>query len=252
MVSTASYRERWAQKNFIEFAKQIEIAWKTDNDQFGDDYFRSLVAKSILFGAIRLRVMKSDWYTTGYLANIVTYTLAKLAYEAKKVSGGGDLDFQRIWLAQEADDGLLELTDEIAKSVFAVLTADDRPVLNVTEWAKREKAWEAVRSIRFAGGSDLVAFTVAGADAINAKRDERQDQKMLTGIAAQMHVVNQGSRYWNRLRTFAKALNMVSPKELGMLSIAIGETGRGIPSELQSAALVELESRAKGSGFTGT
>ncbi|MFC9918252.1 AIPR family protein [Agromyces binzhouensis] len=240
-----------AQKNFLEFAKQIEEAWKSDKERFGDDYFRSLVAKGILFNAIRLRVMKSDWYTSGYLANIVTYTMAKLAHEAHAVSGRGDLDFGRIWLAQSPDEGLLEITDRLAQRVFLVLTDEDRPVLNVTEWAKREKAWEAVRAIRFTDGAMLAQYTVAGADAVQARRDERRDQRLLTGIAAQMHVVNQGSRYWNRLRDFARKLNLVSSKELGILAVAIGESGNGVPSELQSAALVDLEKRAKDAGFTG-
>ncbi len=240
-----------AQKNFLAFADQIDKAWKADKEQFGDDYFRGLVGKSILFNVVRQRVMKSDWYTTGYLANIVTYTLAKLSLESKKISGGGDLDFNRIWLAQSVDDGLLEVTDVIAEQAFRVLTADDRPVLNVTEWAKREKAWESVKSLRFTEVASLAEYTIAGADAISAKRDARDDQKMLTGIEAQMHVIAQGSRYWNRLRQFTKTLRMVSPKELGILSVAIGESGRGIPTELQSAALVDLEKRARASGFTG-
>ncbi|GAA1814453.1 AIPR family protein [Agromyces neolithicus] len=240
-----------AQKNFLAFANQIEAAWKADNAQFGDDYFRSLVGKSLLFNAVRQRVMKSDWYTTGYLANIVTYTLAKLSLESKRASTGGDLDFNRIWLAQSVDNGLLEVGDVIAEQVFQVLTADSRPVLNVTEWAKREKAWEAVKSIPFTGAASLNEFTVGGSEATSAKRDARADQKLLTGVAAQMHVVGKGSQYWNRLREFTRTLKMVSPKELGILAIAIGESGRGLPSELQSIALLDLEKRARASGFTG-
>lgn len=241
-----------AQKNFIEFARKIDAAWKADKDQFGDDYFKGLVGKCILFNAVRQRVMKSDWYTTGYLANIVTYSLAKLSFESEKVSGGGDLDFNRIWLAQSVDVDLLEVMDAVAERVFKVLTADDRPVLNVTEWAKREKAWEAVKSVPFTGAALLSTYTVKAADAISAKREARADQKLLTGIAAQIYVTGQGSRYWNRLRDFAKAMNMATPKELGILAVAIGETGRGLPSELQSAALVQLEKRAQTMGFTGS
>lgn len=241
-----------AQKNFLEFAKQIDAAWKADKERFGDEYYRGLVAKSILFNSVRQRVMNSDWYTSGYLANIVTYTLAKLSWAAKRSSGGGDLDFNRIWQAQGVDEGLLEITDVISKQVFDVLTADDRPVLNVTEWAKREKAWETVKASPFQQSSALAVFTIDGSQAAEVRKDSRQDQRMLSGIEAQMQVLKRDSRHWNHLRDFVRTQRMVSPKELGILATAIGETGRGIPSEAQSVVLVDLEKRAKTAGFTDT
>lgn len=240
-----------AQKNFLDFAKQIEQQWAANKEQFGDEYFRALVAKCILFGAVRRRVMAADWYTSGYLANIVTFTLAKLSSASQRTSGGGDLDFARIWLAQAVDEGLLEITDLIARDVFAVLTSDDRPVLNVTEWAKREKAWQIVESLPMPYSADLGLYTVDGHTQVEAKRDERADQKVLSGIEAQMKILQNDSRYWNRLRLFVQKQKMVSPKELGILGVATGESGRGMPSEAQSLVLIELEKRARRAGFSG-
>ncbi len=240
-----------AQKNFLDFAKHIEQKWGADKEQFGDDYFRALIAKCLLFGSIRQRVMAADWYTSGYLANIVTYTLAKLASASQKASGGGDLDFSRIWAAQAIEEELLLISDVIARDVFSVLTSEERPVLNVTEWAKREKAWQLVEALPAPYAEDLSRFTVDGHTRNNAKREARTDQKILSGIEAQMRVLQNDSRYWNRLRTFVRTQKMVSPKELGILSVAIGESGRGIPSEAQSLVLIELEKRASDAGFSG-
>ena len=101
-----------AQKNFVEFAKQIETAWKAI--KISSAMTTSAVSWQVNpLQSVRQRVMKSDWYTSGYLANIVTYTLAKLSLESKRASGGGDLDFARIWLAQAVDHRLLEMTDVI-------------------------------------------------------------------------------------------------------------------------------------------
>ena len=62
-----------AQSVFAEFALTIDKAWQEDNSQFGDDYFRSGVAKAIIYEAARSAVLRQDWYleSPGYLSNIV-------------------------------------------------------------------------------------------------------------------------------------------------------------------------------------
>ena len=46
------------------------------------------MAKGLLFEAVRSAIAKADWYQKGYLANYVTYTLAKLAFEVGRQAGG--------------------------------------------------------------------------------------------------------------------------------------------------------------------
>lgn len=239
-----------AQKNFLAFANYVDPKWTSNPDQFGDGFFKSLVAKGILFNAIRKQVMKSEWYTSGYLANIVTYTMAKLATLARTSTGGGDLDFEAIWTKQSVDDGLLDVAEKVAREVFEVLTAESRPVLNVTEWAKREKCWDLVRELRIDVGESLAPYLRSGSDVAEGISEERKDQRELSDIEAQTQVANLGNRYWYNLREFAKSQKIVTEKELSILRYAVGEAGK-IASGPQSQVLLDLDTRAKQLGFVG-
>ena len=44
--------------------------------------------------AVRTAIAKADWYQKGYLANYVTYTLAKLAYEVGRQAKGRAFDLE--------------------------------------------------------------------------------------------------------------------------------------------------------------
>lgn len=239
-----------AQKNFLEFAKSVEERWRTNSEYYGEDFYRALVAKKILFDSIRVRVMNADWYTTGYLANIVAYTMAKLAQVSSIQSAGGELNFGLIWQEQSVDNRLLELVDDIAFSVYRELTDDSRPVLNVTEWAKREKCWEVVKTMAVPGAERVMDFVTLKEQAVSEAREAKLDQRILSGIEAQVEVTNRGQRYWSKLRDFVRAQKIATEKELGILRYATGEAGR-VPSETQALALLKLERRATDMGFAG-
>ncbi|SIN89271.1 AIPR family protein [Agromyces cerinus] len=238
-----------AQKNFIQFAREIDAEWTRNDEQFGDEYFRSLVAKGILFNGVRGRVLRTDWYRSspGYLANIVAYTIAKLTQIAQTEYGDSSFDLDAIWAAQRVTNELWAAIEPIALAVRLVLTAEDRPVTNVTEWAKREKAWEQTKLLNVKEAK-LADFVIAASASDGGHRAAKKEQRLLNGIEAQIVVNDRGSRYWSELRDFARRLRAVSPKELGILSVAVGETGR-IVTEAQAMVLVALEARMTDAGF---
>lgn len=238
-----------AQKNFIAFADGIAKQWASNDAVFSDEFFQNLVSKGILFNSIRLRVMKSDWYSSGYLANIVTYTMAKIAYDIK-VTTGGELDFSAVWKQQGISDQLWKAIEPIAKMSLSVLTDPNRPVDNVTEWAKREKCWEILKGKETESLSQLLQFATTKAEDQSRKTQATRSQKIDNGIEAQTIVVNLGQKYWVNLKHFALKMGALSPKEKSILSYATGEAGRP-PSEAQAIVLVELRQRVESMGFTG-
>lgn len=56
---------RGAQKNFVEFAKQIGEAWETRKDDYNEAFFRQCVAKAIIFRETEQIVSDQSWYTGG-------------------------------------------------------------------------------------------------------------------------------------------------------------------------------------------
>lgn len=239
-----------AQKNFVAFANAISQAWSKDENQFGDVYFQSLVAKCILFNGIRQRVLKSDWYSSGYLANIVTYTIAKISHDIGRASAGGELNFASIWRTQSVSDDLWTAIEPVAQLSLEVLTDPNRPVDNVTEWAKREKCWEIMKGKELPNLHQLLKFAITGEERQVQKTDAKKVQKQDSGIEDQILVVNLGQKYWVNLKHFGTRMGALSPKEKSIISYATGEAGKP-PSAAQASVLVEVKDRLEKMGFAG-
>jgi hypothetical protein len=241
-----------AQKNFLAFAKSISEAWALDDSQFGDSYFRALVAQGILFNTIRTRVAKADWYSTGYLANIVTYTVAKLAHEIGRHKRGATLDFQSIWKQQSIAEGLFLDIDNIAHQVFLSLTSDEREVVNVTEWAKRAKCWDIIKDLPIELSPNIDKFLTSTSEQAEIKRESKKAQQLDSGINLQILVTSLGPKYWVKLRDFGRdEMHALSDKELGIIKYVTGEAGNGIPTEAQSKVLGQVKERIEAMGFVG-
>ena len=130
-----------AQKNFMAFAKLIADSYAKQPAAFNEDYYRRMVAKAILFNAVRHGISKADWYQPGYLANLTVYAIAKLAHAIDHEPRAEMFDLLRIWQQQGVGEAILAEAVGIAEIARDVLTDPARPVVNVTEWAKREGAW---------------------------------------------------------------------------------------------------------------
>lgn len=239
-----------AQKNFIAFANQVSEAWTKNDEQFGEAYFRKLVCLGILFNTLRARVQRSSWYSTGYLANIVAYALALTSRSLDGVARGSELDFSAIWKAQSVPEDLLVELERIAKVAFDVLTDDERPVLNVTEWAKREKCWDTAVSRLGSPTDTLRRYCVAPSDALEQRQDDHKLQRLDSGIGAQVIVMKLGSRYWVNLRAFGNEMKGLTERDLSIIKTATGESGK-LPSDLQAKHLIELDRKMKLLGFVG-
>jgi hypothetical protein len=112
-----------AEKSFVEFADRISKEWTDENKRllYGDDWFRGAVARVILFKTADGLVSNAPWYDGGYRAQIVAYTLARLAQLARDTADGGTIDWSRIWAAQSADDVLRQQMLIIAEVMANVL-----------------------------------------------------------------------------------------------------------------------------------
>ena len=138
-----------AQKNFVAFAEEVARKWESSSESFNESYFKDLVGQAILYNTIRAAVAKQPWYRSGYLANIVTYTVAKVSDVIAK-AGRGKFEFDSVWQRQEISEATRKFALKIAEQVLRVLTSDRRPVANVTEWAKRDQCWETVQAFSVA------------------------------------------------------------------------------------------------------
>ena len=128
-----------AQKNFLQYAQRINHVWAEARETFDECYYRRVVARAIVFRATEKLISRQPWYEGGYRANIVAYTLSA----ANEVSRTRNLalDFVRIWKEQSVSTEFLAGLAVLAKCAFDVLHAEDRPVMNPSEWAKKPEFW---------------------------------------------------------------------------------------------------------------
>jgi hypothetical protein len=239
---------RGAQKNFLDFASFVTARWDTNPSVFHEDYFRSVVARILMFRSTERLVSAQPWYSGGYRANVVTYTIAKLAEIVARQAIGQELDFRRIWQRQGLTPSLLVQLELIAHAMHLVITDPPAGVQNVTEWSKREACWERARTVDI----DLLPETASELSLAEVVRDvervARSQQRQDIGISAQTAVVELGHDYWANLRTWADERLLLPAEDEYLVRMAAG-LAEGFPTDRQSKRLLQLKTRLELEGL---
>ncbi|MFM1990356.1 MAG: hypothetical protein RJA99_3313 [Pseudomonadota bacterium] len=237
-----------AQKNFSIFAEWIQKAWDEDSTQFSEDYFKQVVALTMLFRHVEGLVSRQPWYDNGYRAQTVTYTVARFAQAITDSSPDLELDHQLIW-SRRAVPGEFDVDlAAISARVYEILTAPPAGVRNISEWAKREACWTRVSETAFSlspASADLMLSRVEGR---RRRRDAAATQKIDTGIGAQMAVVGIGGPEWRRMQKWGADAGLLSAKESQILALAAAIPLK-LPTEKQSSVLLEIRSRLADAGY---
>jgi hypothetical protein len=237
-----------AQKNFRNFAEHIDELWKVSDSDFNEEHFRNIVTRAIIWKYTERMVSRQSWYQGGYRANVVAYTIAKLALLIRTVANDKVLDFRTIWNQQRLSQGMERQLEQIAEAVFNTIVAEDRPVDNVTEWCKKKLCWERVECLKIALFPSFSADLVDRTEFLAAKKDAKKLQKTDTGIAEQAEVVQLGGKYWQQLIYWAEKKNLLTPDEKKLVGIAARIPNR-IPPDFQCPKLLEIRTRMVAEGF---
>ena len=235
-----------AQKNFVSFQREIAKEWKKSDAQFHETWFKRMIAKAIIFRRLEKAVPQQPWYEGGYRANIVTYSMAKLAYDMDCQERLVDLD--RIWRQQyvpEPVEAALLLT---AAEAHDVITHPPEGVRNMSEWAKKQACWAQLQHRELDYPSDLREYLITLAEAAAAVDEERKKKAVTSGIEAQSTVVNLGAAFWKGALEWGKDRRLVTPKEAGILETCTRIPDR-LPSEKQCLIAIEVLERLEADGF---
>ena len=234
-----------AQKNFADFASFIGGKWDKHSDDFNEMYFREAVAKAIVFRAVERLVSEQPWYQGGYRANVVAYSIAKLANDVAE--SGQSIDFEKIWRSQELSHGLREALVVSAKAVHDVIVAPPDGMRNVTEWAKQQACWSKVKRLQVDWPRALRADLVGLDERTEDVRAAKKDQQMLNGIEAQVAVVEAGPAFWSEVKSWGMSKRLLSPADQQILDVAIAFPAK-IPTEKQSLRIIEIFRRLREEG----
>ena len=237
---------RGAQKNFAEFAQRIGKSWTKSPNDFNEEWYRVVVAKAIVFKTTERIVSSQEWYQGGYRANIVAYTIAKIAHDIRLQERA--INFEIIWREQSLGSNLIEAIASVAEQVHSVLIRPPAGISNVTEWAKKQSCWEQIRHLPIELPDTLEDELVS----IQEQRDTavvaRREQRLLNGVEAQIAVVKAGSQFWIDALNWGKARQILTLKESGILEAASNSSKR-TPTDKQCTKTLEIFQKLKSEGF---
>lgn len=249
----AKYQATWAQQphtvskgaqaNFLEFSKDVYKMTGEKPDLVDENYFKTGVAKAILFEKTRSAIMKSDWYETGYLANIVTYTVARFAYELETKFPDMELDFKKIWANQDISDALSDALASIGFTVREALTDETRQQKNVSQYAKTELCWRKVKE----------AFTLLPNSVITnelvAKKNSSADPQIVHDVLERVVAVPPET-YQNVLQELNKK-SLIAQSEIDVVlhSVIYSSNVKSSISEEDADTLFSLLKRAAMNGI---
>lgn len=241
-----------AQKNFMAFANSVADNWEKSEADFNDLYFKNAVARAIMFKAIHADISDADWYQNdrGYLANIVTYTMAKIAYEIERHGRGYLFDFNKVWTTQSLPLVVREFAVHVGELVRETLTGD-RPVTNVTEWAKRAECWEKVQQIGVPLPDSFIDVLVSPTKQINRSNEAAATQKIDNGINATMTVLRIPPEEWAEAITYSQQHRVLTEKETSLLRL-VAKPIPSVPSDRQSGMILSALQKLHDIGFTRT
>jgi hypothetical protein len=164
---------RGAQKCFMDFAEDVSKSWEEKPAQFNEGYFRTAIAKAILFRETDRLVGQSDWYKAdrGYKANINTYTIACLVNHLKTQKDAA-LDLQAIWSRQELASELAETILNVSQQVSTAIKDTPENARNVSEYAKQQQCWARVSKLEIKLPAEISSWTMSLAEEVHQQRED--------------------------------------------------------------------------------
>ncbi|WP_290526088.1 AIPR family protein [Alcanivorax sp.] len=238
-----------AQKNFAQYARRIGQEWDKSSEGFNESYFKRVVARGLIFRSTERIVSAQPWYNGGYRANIVAYTIAVLGEITKRRRAY--IDFSRIWSDQGIDHILEHVLSTIAEAVNEDIIHPPEGISNISEWCKKEACWSRLQiqlgRIEKSLPSEFYNQLLTSNEQAEAARTARKTQRVDDGIETQRKVISIPAEKWRRLHQALMEKALLTPKEIGILNIAMQIPTR-IPTEKQCAVLVEILERGRVEG----
>ena len=235
-------------KAFSQFATYVTQQWEKDNSVFNKNFFEQIVSMAILFKETDKVVKDQSWYNS-YKANIVAYTISKIIYTIKTYYPEYAVPYHDIWLKQGINKTWIKTLSSVSKLMYDHLINENRPIENVTEWAKREKCWEEAKEIRLVLPEDFIEILSSSYKDNENKIDAKKDQKLTNSVEHMKDVAEFGCENWKFLLLWNDAHHILSPKEIDFIKVAIKIEQGKFPSEKQCGAIIKVLEHAREEGF---
>ncbi|WP_081711925.1 AIPR family protein [Halomonas sp. PBN3] len=237
-----------AQKNFVAFQKEVGKEWKKSDKRFDETWYKRMIAKAIIFRRLEKVVPQQSWYEGGYRANIVTYSMAKIAHDIDKKGQCVDLD--RIWRQQSVPEPVERALLLAAEIAHDVITHPPEGVRNMSEWAKKQACWAQVQERGIKYSLDFKDYLSTPGEAASVVNEERKEQSEISEANTYIFVVECGGVFWKQALEWGMNAKLLTPTEAGVLD-RCSKIPHSIPTERQCGIAMKALEKLKNDGFTG-
>ena len=235
-----------AQRCFAEFAKRVSDLYDEDTILDEND-FKQIISQVILFRSFEKIVSSAEWYTGGYRAQTVAYTIALFSHKLK--NNKMTINWGAIWNGQVVSESLLKELSRFGRAVHEMLINPPAGNPNIGTYSKKEPCWIRVQS------KELVPETgIIGIRYIDTKPESRNMIRRNhpdKGIAAQIRVVELASSDMpKKLINFYNSQYApgIRDRDKGVLSS--WSFGRiAYPSEAQAKIIIQAIKKAEAAGM---
>ena len=239
-----------AQKSFNVFSTWMLSEWDKNPNFVTEEFFKKIVALTILFKESDSIVRKQPWYDS-YKANIVAYTLAAIFSKAEKDFPESTLDLQTIWKNQNISIGWSKQIRKVSKIMYDHLTDPNRTVENVTEWAKREISWKTAQKIDFSFEPEFVEELLnkkyVKTQEMAAVREVKEINEM-TALIDVYKMEEEDPGFWKLLFDWGTRENIWNYQDVSFLKLAM-KINTKPPSDKQAIRLMQLLEKARSEAF---
>lgn len=226
-----------AQKNFAIFAELINKQWEEDDSIFGERYYRKLVCYASIFRALEKAIMPEEWYS-GFRANIVTYAIARLSSEINKHNF--ELNIDLLWRSSSVSTSIIQLLLLLSQKINELLQANDRPIGNPSEYAKRVNFWDRVKEID-CDINDIKSLLITIEEVNYSAIKSQKIPKIETGISLQEKVKRVPKDVWQKIEDILHQEDKATVSQISILRVAMDH--KKAPSEKQAIVLENLLNR---------
>ena len=201
-----------------------------------------------MFNSVRTAISKAEWYEAGYLANLTAYAVAKLSLEISKDPRAAAFDLLRIWENQSVSDVMLAEAVSIARVALRILTSEDRLVVNVTEWAKRESAWKRLASTEYELSDAFLLDCLPVRLNSSGQREVTVNSRFDPEVSERRHVENICEANWRSVRSYLEEHSLLTGSEQRCLREVIPATTRLLDIEV-ARELLRIYVKALNNGY---
>mgnify|MGYP003776303765 CR=1 FL=1 len=244
-----------AQLCFAEFAKRVSDLYEDGSEDVNDYLFKKSVSQIILFRDVEKIVGQAHWYTKGYRAQTVTYTIAlfnKLVTEEKLL-----INWSNIWETQSISLTLESALNKLGEKIHNIIINPPEFETNIGTYCKKLACWNRLKEHNFALDFNSLKEDL---ESIVKEKDKKNVAKKIekeySGIEAQIEILKLAGKKVGR----SDLPNELAAHYNSKYASGITDIHRGVlqswsqgriayPTEKQALILIKLLQKAENDGF---